>query len=158
MQEGTAQSQEALQAGQLAGGLLQSGYGQALSTAEDLGKTNLAAGQWATTALPQIATAGAGQTAQEAGLLDTAGREQQGQTQAEQDLLASQWQENYNQPLTNLQILEQALTSTPYGGTTITTGPPPTSNGLLGAVGGAASGASALASLASVAGKFGLFA
>ena len=96
VEEGTAQSQEALQAGQLAGGLLQSGYGQALTTAQGIAQANQQAGEWATGELPALATQEAGQTATEAGLLDEAGREQQGQAQAQSDLAASQWQERYD--------------------------------------------------------------
>ena len=148
VQEGVAQSQEALQAGALKGGLLQQGYGQALSTATDIGKTNLATGMQAATLYPQLAQSQVLQDAREAGLLENVGRAEQGQAQATSDLAASQWQDQFDFPLTNQAILEQALTSTPYGGTSINTGPAPTSkNKLVGAAGGALAGASAGAAL-----------
>ena len=141
VEEGVAQSQEALQAGQLAGGLLQSGYGTALGTSEAIAGQNQQAGEWATTALPQIATAGAGQTAQEAGLLQQAGIAQQQQAQAGLNVAAGNQQQQILWPFEQQQELEQALTSTPYGGTTLATGPAATRNPAAGALGGAAAGA-----------------
>ena len=141
VEEGTAVSQEALGAGQYLGGLLSSGYNTALGTSEDIASKNLSGGLTAMTALPQIATAGQTAEAQQAGLLEAAGRAQQGQSQAELDAAAGNFQSQIEWPYEQQQVLEQALTATPYGGTTTTTGTQPTQNKALSALGGAASGA-----------------
>jgi hypothetical protein len=141
VEEGTAISQEALQSGQYLGGLLSSGYGQALSTSAGIAGQNLTAGLTAMSALPQYATAGQTAAAQQAGLLEAAGRAEQGQSQADLDTAAGNFESQIMWPYQQQQVLEQALTSTPYGGTTITTGTPQTQNKALTALGGAASGA-----------------
>lgn len=150
VQEGVAQSQEAMQEGQLVGGLLSSGYQNAQQLAEQLAGTNLQAGQWATTTLPQIATAGAAETAKEAGLLEQAGRAQQGQSQAEMDQQAQNWETQWNYPTQALSVLESVLGTTPHGQTTTTVGPPPQSNtagSIIGGIGAAGSLIGALAAL-----------
>jgi hypothetical protein len=146
VQEGTAQAQEALGEGQLVGGLLSAGYNTAQERAMGLAGTNLQAGEWAAGALPALATGYYGQTAKEAALLEGAGRAQQGQSQAELDQASANWQNEWNYPLIQQQILEQALTSTPYGGTTQQTmsrtgAPASRGSQAMGALGGAASGA-----------------
>jgi hypothetical protein len=143
VEEGTADAQQALQAGQLSGGLLQQGYGQALSASQAIAGQNQQAGEWATQMLPQIATAGAAQTAQEAGLLQQAGIAQQQQEQAGLNVNAGNFESQIQWPYEQQQVMEQALTSTPYGGTTQSTitGPKPTSNTAASVLGGAASGA-----------------
>ena len=141
VEEGVAQSQEALQAGQLAGGLLQQGYGSALSTSSGIAGENLTAGLTAMNALPTMATGLQSSQAQQAALLQSAGIAQQGQTQAELDQQAANFQQQISWPYQQQQEIEQALTSTPYGGTTISTGTTPTQNQALTALGGAASGA-----------------
>jgi hypothetical protein len=156
VQEGTAQAQEALGEGQLVGGLLSAGYNTAQERAMGLAGTNLQAGEWAAGMLPQWATAQAGQTAKEAALLEGAGRAQQGQSQAELDQASANWQNEWNYPLIQQQILEQALTSTPYGGTTQqtqsrTAAPRSGGSQLAGAAGGALSGAA----MGSMAGPYG---
>lgn len=143
VQQGVAQSQEALQAGQLQGQLLQSGWGQALNTAYGMGQTNLQAGLTAAGALPGVATAANADLERQAALLEGAGRAQQGQQQAVSDLAAQQWQTQWDYPWQQQQYVEQALTSTPYGGTTISTGPTATKNVAGSILGGAASGAAA---------------
>jgi hypothetical protein len=141
VEEGTAQAQEALQAGQLSGSLLQQGYGQALSTSAGIAGQNQGLGQWATTTLPQLATAGATQTATEAGLLQQAGMAQQQQAQAGLNVNAGNFENQIMWPYEQQQMLEQAVTSTPYGGITTATGPKPTTNTAATALGGAAAGA-----------------
>jgi hypothetical protein len=128
VQEGTAQAQEALGEGQLVGGLLSSGYGSAQQQAMNLAQQNLGAGEWATTTLPQLAVGSQAETAKEAGLLEQAGRAEQGQSQAEQDQLAQNWETQWNYPIQSLGVLESVLGTTPHGSTTTTTGPPPQSN------------------------------
>lgn len=145
VQEGVAQSQESLLAGQLKGNLLTSEWDKAMTTASDMAGRNLQAGQWATTTLPQLASAGATQTAKEAAMLEGVGRAEQGQSQAEIDALASAWQDARDYPLQGLAVREQALTATPYGNTTVSTGQTQqqgSKNRVAGALGGAASGAS----------------
>jgi hypothetical protein len=122
IQQGTAQAQEALGEGQLTGGLLSSGYNTAASEAMNMAGTNLGLGQWATTTLPQLAAAGAGQTASQAGLLQAAGQAQQGQTQAEADQAAQNWQTQWDYPYQALDVLEQGISGIPYGTTTFGTG------------------------------------
>jgi len=150
VQEGTAQAQEALGEGQLVGGLLSSGYGSAQQQAMNLAQQNLAGGEWATTTLPQLAVGGQAETAKEAGLLEQAGRAQQGQSQAEQDQLAQNWETQWNYPTQALSVLESVLGTTPHGSTTTTTGPPPQSNvagQVMGGLGTAASLIGAFAAL-----------
>lgn len=143
VQEGVAQSQEALGEGQLVGGLLSKGYDTALSAAQDMAARNLSAGEWATGMLPQLASASSDQTAKEAALLEGAGRAQQGQTQAVSDLAASQWQDQWNYPIQMQQLLQSALGMSPYGSTTTTTGtstaPSNTAGQIMGGLGTAAS-------------------
>ena len=150
VQEGVAQSQEALGEGQLVGGLLSQGYNTAQGQAMDLGKTNLAGGEWATQLLPQLATAQSGQQAKEAALLEASGRAQQGQSQAVSDLAASQWQDQWNYPIQMQQLLEQALGSTPYGTTSsgTTTGSQTAPSNLFGQITGGLSTGAALVSAA----------
>jgi hypothetical protein len=151
IQEGTAQAQESLGEGQLVGGLLSAGYNTAQQAALGLAGTNLQAGEWAAGMLPQWATAQAGQTAKEAALLEGAGRAEQGQSQAEIDQASANWQQEWNYPLIQQQILEQALTSTPYGGTTNTsttrTGAPSTTGSMIAGVGGGALSGAAMGSM-----------
>jgi hypothetical protein len=139
VEEGIARSQEALKAGQLKGQLLTQGYEAAAGRAMDIGKTNLAAGEWAATTLPQLAATSSRERAREAGLLEGAGRALQGQQQAELNLLGEQWQQQYEWPWMQLQTREHALQATPYGTTQISTGTGPTqSKNMLGSIGGGA--------------------
>lgn len=141
VEEGVAQAQEAIGAGQLEGGLLQGEYNTALSSAQNMANQNLYAGEWATSELPQLETSQVGQEEQQAGLLENVGRAEQGQSQAEMDQQAQNWQTAWQYPYTQQEELEQALTSTPYGGTTITTGATPQRNIGASILGGAATGA-----------------
>lgn len=140
VQQGVAQSQEALQAGQLAGGLLQSGYNTALGSAQQMENTNLSAGMSAAQLLPQVASAGQQQTLQDASALQGVGALQQNQAQQVANLSAQQWQDQFDWPLTGQSILQSALAATPYGQTTTST-QPLKSNTAAGVLGGAASGA-----------------
>lgn len=140
VQEGVADSQEALQAGQLKGGLLQSGWNTALSTASGLNQANLTAALQAAGLLPQVSSAGQAQTAKDAALLEGVGRAEQGQTQQEINNQAQLWQEQFDWPMTGQTILQSALAATPYGQTT-TSSQPLTKNTAGGLLGGAASGA-----------------
>ncbi len=151
VEEGVANAQEAMQAGQLEGGLLQSGYNTALGTSSNIANTDLSAGLTAMGALPGMATAGQTAAATQAGLLQTAGMAEQGQTQAELDQQSQNFESQIMWPYQQQQVLEQALTSTPYGGTTSTTGPKPTTNQAASALGGAAAGAA----IGSAAGPYG---
>jgi len=150
VQEGVAQSQEALGEGQLVGGLLQQGYDTAQGRAMDLGKTNLAGGEWATQLLPQLASTSSDQTAKEAGLLEASGRAQQGQSQAVSDLAASQWQDQWNYPIQMQQLLEQALGTTPYGTTTSSSGTQTAPSNMFGQIAGGVGAAASIAGAAAV--------
>jgi len=150
VQEGVAQSQEALGEGQLVGGLLSSGYDKALAAAQDLGKTNLSAGEWATSMLPQLASASSDQTAKEAALLEGSGRAQQGQSQAVSDLAASQWQDEWNYPIQMQQLLQSALGMSPYGSTTNTTGTSTAPSNVAGQVMGGIGTAASIAGTAAI--------
>jgi hypothetical protein len=147
VQEGTLQAQEALGEGQLTGGLLQSGWNTAQQQAMQMGQTNLAAGQWATSELPTLASTGAKETATEAGLLESAGRSEQAQQQAVLDQEAQNWQTQWDYPTTTLDELEQAVSSVPYGQTTtnVSTGTGAKSN-VLGEITGAAGATGSLLS------------
>jgi hypothetical protein len=150
VQEGTAQSQEALGEGQLVGGLLSSGYNQAQQAAGQIAQQNLGAGEWAVNALPQLAVGQQAETAKEGGLLEQVGRAEQGQTQAEQDQLAQNWQTQWDYPTESLGVLESVLGTTPHGSTTTTTGPPPQSNvagQVMGGIGTAAAVAGSVAAI-----------
>lgn len=122
IEQGTAAAQEALGEGKLVGGLLQSGYDTASQQAMDLAKQNFAAGQNQITLLPQLASAQSKQAATEAGLLESAGKAQQAQSQAELDVASQNWQDQWNYPLEQAAIKQAALSSSPYGTTSYGTG------------------------------------
>ena len=140
--EGTAISDEALQAGKLKAGLLSSAYDTAQKNAIGLAGQNQDLGQWATSLLPTLGQNQVTERLKEAGLLERAGMAEQGQEQAVVNAMSEGWQDQYNYPLTQLEIQESALAATPYGSTTVSTGPATSRNRTAGALGGAASGAS----------------
>jgi hypothetical protein len=148
IEEGTAIGQENLGEGQLVGGLLSSGYQQAMNQAQSLANTNLAAGQWATTAAPQLATQQATLDAQQAGLLGQVGGTEQQQAQEEADLAAQQWQQQWDYPETQLQILQSGLAGSPYGTTTIGQGPAASGGNAMGNVIGGLGVAASVAGIA----------
>lgn len=142
VEEGIADSQEALQAGQLKSGLLQSGYNAALPIASNIESQNMGLGQWATSLLPQLATGDVNQRIKEAAALEQAGLAQQGYAQNVADAAAAEFQMRQGYPIEMLQLREQALAAAPYGNTTQSTGPGPQSNmagTIIGGVGAAAS-------------------
>jgi hypothetical protein len=150
VQEGVAQGQEAIGEGQLVGGLLSSGYDKALASAQDMAKTNLAAGEWGTQMLPQLASSASDQTAKEAALLESSGRAQQGQSQAVSDLAASQWQDEWNYPIQMQQLLQSSLGMSPYGSTTNTTGTATAPSNVAGQVMGGLGTAASIAGTAAI--------
>jgi hypothetical protein len=150
VQEGTAQAQESLGEGQLVGGLLSGGYDRAQTMAGNIAQRNLGAGEWATTTLPQLAVGSAAETAKEGGLLEMAGRAEQGQTQAELDQQAQNWETQWNYPVQSLGVLESVLGTTPHGQTTTTTGPPPQSNTAGQIMGGISTAAALIPALAAL--------
>jgi len=139
--EGQAISQEALQAGQLEGGLLSSGWSDAANRASDLAKTNLAAGEWATTTLPALSVGETTEAGKLAAAQEQVGKSLQAQDQGLLGTQSAQWEDQYNYPIQQLGIQEDALKSLPYGSTNISTGTTPVRNQALGVLGGAASGA-----------------
>jgi len=112
--EGVAQGQEAMGEGSLVSQLLNNQYNTAMGQSMDLSKLNLGTGMTALSQLPQVASAGAGEAAKEAGLLQTVGQAQQQYGQSQLDTKAGTWQESLNWPVQNLDILLSALTGTPY--------------------------------------------
>jgi len=112
--EGVAQGQEAQAEGSMVSQLLNNQYNNAMGQSFDLSKLNLGTGLSALGAMPQLATAQAGEAAKEAGLLQTVGQAQQQQGQSQLDTQAGTWQEAQNWPVQNLDILLSALTGTPY--------------------------------------------
>jgi hypothetical protein len=146
VQEGVADSQEALQAGQLESGLLQSGFNTVLPTAMGITTANQNLGMQATSLLPQVATAGSNQAIAEANALDTAGQQQQQQQQNLLDVQAANFEAARAWPAQGLGLQEQAISTAPFGQTTTATGPAPASNvagQVIGGVGAAASLAAA---------------
>ena len=145
--EGQAIGDETTGEGKLVGGLLQSGYQNAQQAALDLAKANLAGGEWAAGALPQLGTGQSQLAATQAGLLGQVGTSEQQQAQNEADLAALQWAEQRDYPIEQLNILQQALQNSPYGTTTIGKGAAPSSGGSAAqtAIGGIAAAASVAA-------------
>lgn len=146
VEEGVADSQEALQAGQLQSGLLQSGFNTVLPTAMGITTANQNLGMQATSLLPQVATAGSNQAIAEASALDTAGQQQQQQQQNAMDVLAANFEAARAWPAEGLGLQEQAISTAPFGQTTTATGPAPQSNvagQVIGGVGAAAGVAAA---------------
>jgi len=122
IEQGTAEGQEAIGEGKLVGGLLQSGYDTAQGRALGIAQANQNLGAQQISLLPQLATAQAGETAKETGLLSAAGQQEQQQAQAQADLAAQQWSDEWNYPLLQAAIKQGALSSSPYGTTTYTQG------------------------------------
>lgn len=122
IEEGTAIGQEATGEGKLVGGLLQQGYDTATGQAMDIAKTNQALGAQQISLLPQLASSQATLDAQQAQMLDTAGKEQQQQQQNVLDTASQNWQDQWNYPLEQVAIKQGALSSSPYGYTTYSTG------------------------------------
>lgn len=122
IEQGTAAGQEAVGEGKLVGGLLQQGYDTASQQAMDIAKTNQALGSQQISLLPQLASSQANLDAQQSQLLDTAGQQQQQQWQSALDTAAQNWQDQWNYPLEQVAIKQGALSSSPYGYTTYSTG------------------------------------
>jgi hypothetical protein len=146
VEEGVADSQEALQAGQLKSGLLQSGYNAVLPTASNIATANQNLGTWATSLLPQIATTASNQGLTEANALAGVGTQQQQQQQEVMDVNAANYEAARMWPAMGLGLQEQAISTAPFGQNSTSTGPAPASNvagQVIGGVGAAASVASA---------------
>ena len=146
VEEGIADSQTALQAGQLKSGLLQSGWNSVLPIASDIATKNQGLGQWATSLLPQLATQETQTGLGEASALAGVGQQQQQQQQNLIDLPAAEFEAQRAWPWQALGLQEQAISTAPFGQTTTATGPGPQSNvagQVIGGVGAAASLAAA---------------
>jgi hypothetical protein len=146
VEEGVADSQEALQAGQLKSGLLQSGYNAVLPVAAGIANQNQNLGQWATSLLPQIGTTASNQAITEAGALNTVGQQQQAQGQNVMDVNAANFEAARMWPALGLGLQEQAISTAPFGQNSTSTGPAPQSNvagQVIGGIGAAASVAAA---------------
>jgi hypothetical protein len=146
VEEGIADSQEALQAGQLKSGLLQSGYNSVLPVAQNIATANQNLGMAATTLLPQVATTASNQGLTEANALAGVGGAEQQQQQNVMDVNAANFEAARAWPWQALGLQEQAISTAPFGQTTTNTGPAPQSNvagQVIGGVGAAASVAAA---------------
>lgn len=146
VEEGIADSQEALQAGQLKSGLLQSGLNTVLPVASSIESQNQALGQWANTTLPALYSAESNQRIKDAAALEQAGLAQRGYSQDVVNSMALEEEMRKAYPIEMLQLREQALSAVPYGNSTQNTGPGPQSNAagmIIGGVGAAASVAAA---------------
>jgi hypothetical protein len=164
IQEGLTNSGSAMQAGNLASQLMAQNFAQAQAAAQGDISRNLAAQQ----ANQQAGLSGAGLNLSAAqGLGSLAGQQQQNflgglsaamagqdayQQQQQAQIAAQQqaYQEAQQFPLQQLQVPLQALGVTPYGQQTTSTGPGPTSNGLMMGLGAASSAASIAASIAAL--------
>jgi len=146
VEEGIADSQTALQAGQLKSGLLQSGLNAVLPVASGIETQNQALGQWANTTLPALYGAESNQRIKDAAALEQAGLAQRGYSQEIINAQAAEEEMRKAYPIEMLQLREQALSAVPYGNTTQNTGPGPQSNmagTIIGGVGAAAAVAAA---------------
>jgi hypothetical protein len=164
IQEALTNSGSAMQAGNLASQLMAQNFSQAQAAAQGDISRNLAAQQ----ANQQAGLSGAGLNLSAAqGLGSLAGQQQQNflgglsaamagqdayQQQQQAQIAAQQqaYQEAQQFPLQQLQVPLQALGVTPYGQQTTSTGPGPTSNGLMMGLGAASSAASIAASIAAL--------
>jgi len=149
VEEGIADSQTALQAGQLKSGLLQSGLSAVLPVASGIETQNQALGQWANTTLPALYGAESNQRIKDAAALEQAGLAQRGYSQEIINSQAAEEEMRKTYPIEMLQLREQALSAVPYGNQTSSTGPGPQSNTAGMIIGGA--GAAASVALAAVA-------
>jgi hypothetical protein len=142
--EGVAQSQAALQGAQYIGNLLsqgynaampvsqglqaqgygaantlagqlQSGYGAAQQAGQGIANQNLAAGLTSAQQLPGLLTAQQNAAMQQAGLLQSAGQQQEAYQQALDNAAYGNWYEAANAPYQNLQTLLSAVSGVPYG-------------------------------------------
>lgn len=142
--EGVAQSQAALQGAQYIGNLLSQGYNAAMPVSQALeaqgygaantlanqlatgygasqqagqgiANQNLAAGLTSAQQLPGLLTSQQNAAVQQAGLLQSAGQQQEAYQQALDNAAYGNWYEAANAPYQNLQTLLSAVSSVPYG-------------------------------------------
>jgi hypothetical protein len=149
------------QAAQQAGNMQAQLYGQGFQNAQQMAQQDMTRGlqaqgmnQQAGLAAQNLGLQGLGlagqfvQGAQQGNYRDLAaleavGGQQQGMNQQRLDLAQQQWQDARNYPLEQLGIMQSVMGSTPYGGSTISSGvaPQTRANPAMGALGGAMSGA-----------------
>jgi hypothetical protein len=96
-------------------GQLQSGYGAAQQAGQGIANQNLAAGLTSAQQLPGLLTSQQNAAVQQAGLLQTAGQQQEAYQQALDDAAYGNWYEAANAPYQNLQTLLSAVSGVPYG-------------------------------------------
>jgi hypothetical protein len=94
---------------------LQSGYGTSQSAAQSMANTNLQAGLTSAQQLPGLLTSQQNASVQQAGLLQSAGQQQEAYQQALDNAAYGNWYEAANAPYQNLQTLLSAVSSVPYG-------------------------------------------
>ena len=142
--EGVAQSQAALSGAQYIGNLLsqgynaampvsqalqaqgygaantlaeqmRTGYGAAQQAGQGIANQNLSAGLTSAQQLPGLLTSQQNAAMQQAGLLQSAGQQQEAYQQALDNAAYGNWYEAANAPYQNLQTLLSAVSSVPYG-------------------------------------------
>lgn len=96
-------------------GQLQAGYGAAQQAGQGIANQNLAAGLTSAQQLPGLLTAQQNAAVQQAGLLQTAGQQQEAYQQALDNAAYGNWYEAANAPYQNLQTLLSAVSGVPSG-------------------------------------------
>lgn len=96
-------------------GQLQSGYGTSQAAGQGIANQNLAAGMTSAQQLPSLLTAQQNASMQQAGLLQSAGQQQEAYQQAQDNAAYGNWYEQANAPYQNLQTLLSAVSGVPYG-------------------------------------------
>jgi hypothetical protein len=96
-------------------GQLQQGYGSAQGAGQGIANQNLAAGLTSAQQLPGLLTAQQNASMQQAGLLQSAGQQQEAYQQALDNAAYGNWYEAANAPYQNLQTLLSAVSGVPYG-------------------------------------------
>lgn len=96
-------------------GQLQSGYGAAQQAGQGIANQNLAAGLTSAQQLPSLLTSQQNAAVQQAGLLQSAGQQQEAYQQALDNAAYGNWYEQANAPYQNLQTLLSAVSGVPYG-------------------------------------------
>jgi hypothetical protein len=96
-------------------GQLQSGYAGAQQAGQGIANQNLAAGLTSAQNLPGLLTAQQNASVQQAGLLQSAGQQQEAYQQALDNAAYGNWYEQANAPYQNLQTLLSSVSGVPYG-------------------------------------------
>ena len=96
-------------------GQLGTGYGASQAAGQGIANQNLAAGLTSAQQLPGLLTLQQNAAVQQAGLLQSAGQQQEAYQQALDNAAYGNWYEAANAPYQNLQTLLSAVSGVPYG-------------------------------------------